>query len=150
MNAFTSFGIAAALVGATAFLGSRFTSSSTRSAWYDRVKPSFTPPAAVFPVVWTVLYILMAVVLGRAFKAGDSTLVWAFVINLVLNVAWTYAFFGARSPGAALVVMALLLLSTAWLLARAHRSDSVGFYMLLPYAAWLAFATALNAAAAAR
>jgi tryptophan-rich sensory protein len=70
--------------------------------------------------------------------------------NLALNAAWTWLFFRARSPKAAVVCTALLDLSNVQLIAKVGRIDRLAAAALLPYAGWCAFATALNASIARR
>ena len=119
--------------------------------WYATLaKPSFTPPNGVFGPAWTLLYILMAValfrILGQPHRAGRAIAVSAFVVQIALNAAWSWAFFAAHAPLAGLVVIALLdiaVLATTVLFLRLDRAAGI---CLVPYCAWLAYATALNAA----
>lgn len=117
-------------------------------AWYAAlVKPSFNPPNWVFAPVWTILYVLIAVAGWRIFERaplGAAMAVW--IVALALNFLWSPVFFGAQQPAAALVVVALLLAAIAVFIALAWRVDTAAAVLFLPYAAWVAFATLLNAA----
>jgi tryptophan-rich sensory protein len=117
-------------------------------AWYAALaKPSFNPPNWIFGPVWTVLYIFIAVAGWRVFArapGGAAMAVWA--VALALNFLWSPVFFGAQRPAAALVVVALLLVAIAVFIALAWRVDTTAAVLFLPYAAWVAFATLLNAA----
>ncbi|MEV4537478.1 TspO/MBR family protein [Asanoa sp. NPDC049518] len=121
------------------------------SAWYrDLRKPSWQPPPAAFPAVWTPLYGLIAVagarVLDRSEGGARRSFAWAYGINLTLNAGWSFVFFGARKPAAALVEIGALNVSNALLLRSAFRTDRLAGAALAPYAAWTLFATALTTA----
>ncbi len=118
--------------------------------WYSGLqKPSFTPPDWVFGPVWTVLYISMAVAAWRVWRTtgdapGRRLALRVFAAQLALNLAWSFAFFGARSPLAGFVVIAVLLaaiLCTSGLFARFDRWAAA---LLVPYAAWVGYAAVLN------
>jgi tryptophan-rich sensory protein/uncharacterized protein YbjT (DUF2867 family) len=124
------------------------------ATWYPTLeKPAWRPPAWLFGPVWTVLYVLMAVAAWRVWiREGlrEARLpLLLFGIQLALNGAWSWIFFAARAPTAALVEIVVLL---AFVLATTvfffPRSRAAG-WMMVPYVAWVAFATALNAAIAA-
>ncbi|GAB2853660.1 tryptophan-rich sensory protein [Actinocorallia aurea] len=140
-------------VAATAVAGSLATRPD--EGWYQELeKPSWQPPPAAFGLVWTPLYAAIAYAGARAIDRAPSearpALVRAFGVNLALNAAWTPAFFVLRSPEAALAEILLLNASNAVLIRRALRADRTAGLLLLPYAAWTGFATALTAAIAVR
>jgi tryptophan-rich sensory protein len=141
-----------AAVTAAAALGS--VATRPRDPWYRRLdKPSWQPPPRAFPLVWTPLYALIAFGGARALDASPArrgSFAAAYGANLALNAAWTAIFFGARRPRAALAEIALLNASNLDLLRRAWRADRLAAGALAPYAAWTAFATALNYAIARR
>ncbi len=127
------------------------------SAWYRALeKPAFQPPPLAFPLVWTPLYIDLAVssavVVDGADAAGEEPAVFSRALgsNLVLNAAWTWLFFRLRAPRTATVECAVLAVSSADLVRRAARVDRRAGLALVPYAAWTAFATVLSAAIARR
>jgi benzodiazapine receptor len=141
----------ATAVTATAVAGSVATDPG--STWYRRLrKPSWQPPPAAFPLVWTPLYVLIAIggvrVLHRTSGAERAAFARAYGINLLLNAGWTALFFRARNPKAALAEIAVLNVSNALLLRRAAQADRLGAAALAPYAAWTVFATVLNGAIA--
>lgn len=143
---------AAAATTATATVGGLATDPG--SAWFRRLrKPPWYPPGAAFGVVWTALYAGMAwaggEVLDRA-GADRSAFARAGAVNLALNAAWTPLFFRARRPWAAAAESAVLTLSTADLARRAAAVSRPAAAVLVPYAAWTAFATALSADIARR
>jgi tryptophan-rich sensory protein len=117
-------------------------------AWYaGLVKPSFNPPNWIFGPAWTVLYVLIAVAGWRVFERepGSAAMaVWA--VALALNFLWSPVFFGAQRPEAALAVVAMLLAAIVGFIALAWHIDTSAALLFVPYAAWVAFATLLNAA----
>jgi tryptophan-rich sensory protein len=115
--------------------------------WYAGLaKPSFNPPGWVFAPVWTVLYVLIATVGWRIWRAARGRwpmrLWWA---QLVLNFLWSPIFFSAHQIGLALLVIVLLLVAILALIAVGWRQHRLASWLLVPYAAWVAFASVLNA-----
>lgn len=142
---------ASAPVLAAALLGNIATTPNI-APWYATLaKPPLTPPDWLFGPVWTTLYILMAYALYRILRLKPATpgrraAILTFFAQLVLNAAWSFAFFSARSPLLGLIVilpMEALLIATIVLFIRL---DRVAAYALAPTGFWAAFAIYLNAA----
>jgi tryptophan-rich sensory protein len=117
-------------------------------AWYAGLaKPSFNPPGRIFGPVWTVLYVLITVAGWRTFerdrRGWPMRLWWA---QLALNFLWSPVFFFAHRIGLALAIVLLMLAAILAFLATVWRQDRVAAWLFVPYAAWVAFASALNAA----
>lgn len=128
-------------------LGSVFTFQGL-ATWYPALKkPFFTPPNSVFPIVWTFLYALMALAswrILRASGAGKTKALALYGAQLVLNLAWSYVFFGLRSPWGGVAVI-VPLIALIYLTARAFRPlDVAASNAMLPYLAWVSFASLLN------
>lgn len=141
--------VAVLLCNAVGIAGALFTSPDT--AWYRAlVKPSFQPPGWVFGPVWTLLYTLMGVAAARVFDRreapGARVALWLFVAQLALNGVWSPIFFGAHAIGVALVVIVALLVLIALTMWRFWTIDRVAGALLVPYLAWVCFATLLNGA----
>lgn len=134
-----------ALTFGTAAIGSQFMPGE----WYERLaKPEWTPPNRVFGPVWTVLYALIALAGWLVWRergiAGARVALALYLLQLALNAAWSWLFFGLERPGAALVEIAVLwcvILATALAFRRVRRLAAV---LLLPYLLWVSFASALN------
>lgn len=138
---------------AAGMLGSLATASSVET-WYPTLaKPGFTPPAWVFGPVWTVLYLLMGIALFRIirkpwFNKPVQVAAGLFMLQLVLNVIWSFIFFGARNPSVAFAELCLLWLAIAATMWAAYRVDTGATWLLAPYLAWVTYAGVLNFAIA--
>lgn len=136
----------ALLTGVAAAVGG-VASRNARGFYTMLDRPGWAPPGWLFPVVWPVLYLLMATAawqVGRADGPGRGTALALFVAQLVANALWTWLFFawrrGAWAFGEVLVLLALVALTAAafWRLRPAAGA------LLVPYLAWVTFATALT------
>lgn len=139
-----------AAVFVVAAIGGLATSSGLR-AWYDELdKAPWNPPAWVFGLAWTVLYVLMAVAAWLVARSGlDERAVrialGLYVAQLALNLAWSWLFVAARSPGWALVDIAVLAVLVAATMVVFWRVEPVAGWLLVPYLVWVVFAASLNA-----
>ena len=114
--------------------------------WYPRLdRPSFTPPGWVFGPVWALLYPVMAIAGWRVWREpGSRGAVLLFLLQLAINAAWPWLFFVRRRIDLALLACALLLVVLVaatvsfW---RVHRGAAL---LMLPYLAWIAYATLLT------
>lgn len=133
------------------FIGSLATQPNINS-WYAFLdKPPLLPPNGVFAPVWITLYILMGVALFLIVITLADTKRRAyplFGLQLVLNTLWSLIFFGAHQPWLALAIILLLLLSLIALYKEFARIRKPAAYLLVPYIAWVCFATYLNAGVA--
>lgn len=140
----------AAAVAATAVIGTLGT--DVKSRWYRKLdKPTWQPPGAVFGPAWTTLYALMILASARALDrleepAERRAFTAVFGVNLVANAGWNWLFFKARRPRWALAEIVVLEASALDLTRRVAKVDTPAAAMLVPYAGWIAFAAALNAA----
>jgi benzodiazapine receptor len=142
-----------ALSFAVAGAGGAITATSV-GGWYQGLaKPWFNPPDWVFGPVWTLLYAMIALAAWRVWRLRGwrargaiepALLVWA--LQLALNLCWSFVFFGARMIGAALLEIVVLLAAIVVTLRLFARIERLAAWLLAPYAAWVAFATLLNAA----
>lgn len=132
------------IVFAVAAVGAAFTPGE----WYATLaKPPWTPPNWLFGPVWTALYLMIAVagwlVWQRVGLGGAMAL---FALQLALNAAWSWLFFGRHSIGLALVDILALLVAIVATIVVFWSISRVAGALLVPYALWVGFASALNAA----
>jgi benzodiazapine receptor len=121
------------------------------AGWYAGLaKPSFNPPNWIFGPVWSALYLAMAYAFYRVVTTTDvrlrRTAVVAFLVQIALNGAWSFAFFGAHNPMLGLAVVLALWSAVLGTLLLFWRIDRTAGWLLVPYLAWVSFATVLNAA----
>lgn len=135
-----------AAVAVVAVIGGLAASSS--SATYRALElPPFAPPSWLFGPVWTVLYVMIAIAGWLLWRAGAGPVALGlWVAQLLLNMAWTPLFFAADRYGWALVDIVALLVAVVATIAAGRRASPAAAWLLVPYAAWVGFATALNAA----
>lgn len=128
-----------------------FATAGSVTTWYPTLaKPSFNPPAWVFGPVWTTLYLMMGVSLFLVWRREPSgarnAALGIYGIQLLLNLAWSFLFFGLQRPGVALVDIVLLDIGILATIHVFRRHSAAAAALLIPYLLWCLFATALNAA----
>jgi translocator protein len=151
-----SLGISIAIPLMAGVIGSIFTSESV-STWYQTIeKPSFSPPNWLFGPVWTTLYVMMGISLFLIWRTTSTTTfskdrrsrkiaaLIAFGSQLILNVLWSFVFFGLRSPQLAFAEIIILLISIVVTLVLFYKISRIAAVLMIPYAVWVAFASFLN------
>lgn len=139
-----------AAVAAAAWAGSRYSPRDTRTRlWYGRLKkPPFNPPDSIFPIVWTLLYTLIAISGWRVWRQGDSAQRSAalrlWVSQLILNAQWSKLFFGKHLPTWSLADVVSLQAAVIRYILEARKVDKAAGALFVPYAAWVGFAILLN------
>lgn len=132
------------------FLGSLITQQSV-TTWYPTLeKPFFNPPNWLFAPVWTILYILMGIAAGLIWnkieveKEAVKKALLFFIVQLLLNLFWSYLFFGLKNillASVEIVILWLIIFETYVLF---KRIEPEAGYLLLPYLAWTTFAALLT------
>ena len=137
------------MVFAAAAIGG-FASASAGEFYRELVRPSWAPPGWLFGPVWSVLYLLMGIAAWLVWRArgfaGARNALLAFVLQLAVNALWSWLFFVWRQGGLAfaeILVLWVLILVTIGLFWRVSR---VAASLLLPYLAWVSFASVLTLA----
>ena len=127
---------------------SAFLTRDSTSIYRTLAQPPLSPPGWVFPVVWTILYILMGVAAYLVWRTDDpgreSALTW-YGAQLLFNFLWPQIFFNGRAFGYALAWIAVLWLLLLVTQRRFARIDRTAGALLIPYLAWVTFAAYLNA-----
>lgn len=136
------------IVFSVAFIGSLFTAENTKSAWYESIKPSITPPNFVFPIAWSILFFLIAVSMYFAWLSSDknekSSILFLYGVNLVLNICWSLLFFAFKNILFAFVEIIIMWISILSLILFTWKVDRKASYCLIPYLLWVSFASLLN------
>lgn len=123
--------------------------SAEAPAFYAQLeKPSWAPPSGLFGPVWTLLYMSMAVAAWLVWRergwARARAPLGLFVVQLALNALWSWLFFGWRQGGLAFADILFLLALIVLTLTAFARVRRLAAWLLVPYLAWVSFATALN------
>ncbi|MGI9515880.1 MAG: TspO/MBR family protein [Pirellulaceae bacterium] len=133
---------------AAAAIGGWVTTSSLAD-WYAGInKPAWNPPEWLFGPVWTTLFAMMSVaawLVWRAsgFRGAQLAFVW-FGLQLLLNVFWSFLFFGQRNPGWAAIEIVVLWLAIAITIALFWKHSRLAALLMVPYLLWVSFAAFLN------
>ncbi len=135
-----------ALFAVTCFVAAATGRLFQPGAWYDGLrKPGWTPKPWVFPVVWTVLYIAIAMAAARAAGqpgSGPALAFWA--LQIALNTLWSPVFFGLRRMGLAMGIIAALWLAVLGAMLSLWQVDALAGLLFAPYLVWVSIAAALN------
>ena len=132
----------ALLVASAAATGARFRPGE----WYERLaKPRWTPPNWAFPVVWVLLYAAIAYAGWLVWReTGWSAPIALWGVQLALNAAWSWLFFGLRRMGWAMADVSALVLAVLAFVVAARDVSVVASLLFLPYLTWVVTAAALN------
>ena len=130
-------------------IGGAITATSV-DTWYQALeKPPFNPPDWVFAPVWIALYVLMAIAAWRVWRLRSSEVTGkalaVFAVQLGLNLSWSFLFFGLQRIDLALVEIVILLWAIITNTIMFWRIVRLAGLLLVPYAAWVTYATVLNA-----
>lgn len=114
---------------------------------YDSLqKPFLSPPSLVFPIVWTILYVLMGVSYGRLKEKSliDNNVLFIYYFQLGVNALWTIVFFILKWRFIAFLWIILLALLVIWMIVKFYSKDKLAGLLQIPYITWTLFATYLN------
>ncbi len=129
-------------------IGGAVTLTSVNTWYQELIKPSFTPPDWVFSPVWIILYFLMGISVWLVWReTGQKSKklpIFVFGVQLGLNLAWSFIFFGARSIGWALIEISFLWVAIAINIFLFWRINNLACWLLVPYILWVTFAVILN------
>jgi benzodiazapine receptor len=115
--------------------------------WYEGLsKPNWTPPNWLFAPVWTILYVAMGVAAWLVWRRSSFTAapMQLFLLQLLLNVAWSAVFFRFRSPGWAFIEIVALWCAILLTAITFGRTAPAAGWLMIPYLLWVSYAAALN------
>ena len=112
----------------------------------ELIQPSFAPPAILFPIVWTVLYVLMGVSYGILESNGqvDSEINFIYYLQLFVNALWSIIFFTLERRLFAFLWILLLIVLVVIMISKFYDKNKVAGLLQIPYLLWLVFAAILN------
>ena len=118
---------------------------------YSEIKvPPLAPPSILFPIVWTVLYVLMGISAALVYtnrdinpKTAEKALM-IYALSLILNFSWSIIFFRFRAFLAALICLIALLITIVKMIISFYKINKPSAYLQIPYLLWVAFAGYLN------
>ena len=145
----TSFFLSVFICFLAGGVGSYFTFPEIKTWYVALQKPFFNPPNWVFGPVWSLLYLMMAVSLylvweTKSKKNEKQQGLYFFFIQLVLNSLWSIVFFGLHSPFFSLIIIISLWSMILFTLLNFMKINKTAGWLLVPYLAWVSFATVLN------
>ena len=143
-----NFIIAILLPLTVGFVAGKLTSQSM-DLYKSFERPAFFPPPWVFPVVWTILYILMGIASYLAWSRSSSKeegrrAIFFYLIQLFFNFIWSFIFFNGRLYGLAFIDLIVLLTFVIITTVKFCKIDKVAGALMIPYIAWLLYAGFLN------
>ena len=110
------------------------------------VNPPLSPPTYLFPIVWSILYLLIGTsyYIYRKNNNDDSLTIKLYYIQLILNYLWSIIFFTLKLRTLAVIWIIILAITIIYLMIRFYKEERTSFYLLIPYILWVLFATYLN------
>ncbi|AAK78243.1 MULTISPECIES: TspO/MBR family protein [Clostridium] len=129
---------------------SGFLSMSNVKNYSNLKKPFFSPPGFIFPIVWVILYFLMAVaayriwVIGKEESKDVKKALVLYAVQLLFNFLWSIIFFKFNCYGAAFIELLILLFFILCATFQFHKHDKVAAFLMIPYILWVSFAGILN------
>lgn len=144
MKKFLAYFIPILVTYAIGMLGS-YIQGEALIEWYPTlIKSPLSPPPIVFPIAWSILYLLIAVSVGTLLVKGDFSVLRLWLLQLLLNFLWSVMFFALRSPFLGLLcILTLDVTVFAYIIYTAGRRPAAS-WLFVPYMLWLLFATYLN------
>ena len=113
-------------------------------------KPPLSPPGIVFPIVWSILYVLMGVGFYLANRGSEqkgisqSKILVPYLVQLFLNACWSFLFFGLGLYWLGAFWVLALIASIVWMMKAFYKSSPAAAYLQIPYLAWCCFAAYLS------
>ena len=110
------------------------------------VNPPLSPPSYLFPIVWSILYLLIGIsyYIYRKKNNDNPLTIKLYYIQLILNYLWSIIFFTLKLRTLAVIWIIELVITIIYLMIRFYKEERTSFYLFIPYILWVLFATYLN------
>ena len=142
------YGLWIAMTEAVGILSGLLSRNGNRIFQLTALQPPLSPPAWVFPIVWSILFALMGISAARIWlspaSAQRSRGLNLYVAQLAVNFFWSLIFFNAQAYGFAFLWLVLLWALVLWMILTFRKADPLAAWLQLPYLLWLTFAAYLN------
>ena len=133
--------IAFSIVSGLVLISMIFT-KNTMDLYEEMIKPDIAPPSILFPIVWTILYTIIAITLYRFID--NKKIRNVIIVNLIINIIWPILFFRFELMLFSAIWLALIIISLLYELIILYKEDKIFAYLNIPYLIWLFFALYLN------
>ncbi|MDO4731371.1 MAG: TspO/MBR family protein [Clostridia bacterium] len=110
-------------------------------------KPMLSPAPIIFPIVWTILFVLMGISAYRVYvynDTNDKNALWLYAVQLAVNFIWPFIFFNAQQYLIAFIWLIILWILVLLMIIKFYKIDRISAYLQIPYIIWLTFAAYLN------
>ncbi len=139
---FKAYGIGFLSVIITALLGMFFMKDNINSEWYNSKKTNITPPSYVFSIAWTILYFLLAIIIGKTILFKKYIVLILLIISLMLHISWSYLYFYKKDPKSGFINI-IIILFIGFIISSGSKDVNI-VQLLVPYISWITFAAAIN------
>ena len=112
------------------------------SVYSDYIKPPLAPPSILFPIVWSILYLLMGISYNLTSKSKDIKLI--YYLQLVFNYLWSIIFFTLDLKLFSIIWLTILIILVTIMISKCYKDNKLAAYLQIPYLIWLFFALYLN------
>ena len=148
MNKYLAYFTAFVIMFSVMYIPKNITINAVNSPWYRCIRPEITPPNYIFPIVWTILYILIGIALAQTLLLPETqvkyNLLLLYFVNLTCNVLWSFLYFKQQDLMTAFLVLLLIIITTTFILYYTYNTlPRWVFNILIPYKAWILFAAVL-------
>jgi tryptophan-rich sensory protein len=116
--------------------------SGSSSGYKEMITPSFAPPGILFPIVWSILYIIMGV--SRYIIDGEHECIRIYNIQLIFNLLWSFVFFTFKLYLIAFIWIVVLIILVLIMMIKFYKKSKVSSLIQIPYLIWLIFASVLS------
>lgn len=124
-----------------------FLTKDSMNVYSQAVQPKLAPPPVVFPIVWSILYVLMGISSYMIYESKSirkEKSLYVYYIQLILNFAWPFVFFSGKMFLVAFFILLLLWGMVIWMTGLFYKIKPLAAYLQIPYLIWLGFAAYLN------